>query len=117
MPAGSGRGTPLFTFPRLYCCSARSRSGCWPSSSGRARRRSMLPTVGANPEMRMHFSYTREAAWYSSANCSACLLAVLLLANVFNYMDRSLIGTLADPIGRDLRISDTELGIIGGLAF
>ena len=67
--------------------------------------------------MRIHSSHTREAAWYSSVNCSACLLAVLLLANVFNYMDRSLIGTLADPIGRDLRISDTELGIIGGLAF
>ena len=65
----------------------------------------------------MDSSYTREAAWYSSANCSACLLAVLLLANIFNYMDRSLIGTLADPIGRDLRISDTELGVIGGLAF
>jgi MFS family permease len=37
--------------------------------------------------------------------------------NTFNYLDRSLIGTLADPIGRELRISDTQFGIIGGVAF
>jgi predicted MFS family arabinose efflux permease len=58
-----------------------------------------------------------KSAWYSSTSCPACLLGVLLLINIFNYMDRSLIGTLADPISRELRISDTELGIIGGLAF
>jgi MFS family permease len=56
-------------------------------------------------------------AWYSSVRCAACLLCVLLLINTFNYLDRSLIGTLADPIGRELRISDTQFGIIGGVAF
>ncbi|MBW8296364.1 MFS transporter [Sphingopyxis sp.] len=47
----------------------------------------------------------------------AFLLAVLTLANAVNYMDRSLIFVLGEPIKRDLGLSDVELGLLHGLAF
>ncbi len=45
------------------------------------------------------------------------VLAVLLLAYVFNFIDRQIIGILAVPIKSDLRLSDSQLGLMGGLAF
>lgn len=45
------------------------------------------------------------------------LLAMLLLAYVFNFLDRQILGILAQPIKADLGLSDTEFGAIGGLAF
>jgi MFS transporter, Spinster family, sphingosine-1-phosphate transporter len=45
------------------------------------------------------------------------LVIVLLLINIINYLDRSLIGTLGDPIERDLHLTDGQLGIVGGVAF
>ncbi|AKH42890.1 MFS family permease [Altererythrobacter atlanticus] len=44
-------------------------------------------------------------------------LFVLFLANVFNQGDRILFGTVVDPIGRDLAISDTEMSLASGLFF
>jgi MFS family permease len=45
------------------------------------------------------------------------LLASLILVNVINMMDRSLTGILGESIRLDLKLSDTQLGIIGGAAF
>jgi len=45
------------------------------------------------------------------------MLAVLLLAYIFNYVDRQIVGILAVPIKSDLGLSDTEVGLMGGLAF
>ena len=45
------------------------------------------------------------------------LLAVLLLAYIFNYIDRQIVGILAVPIKGDLGLSDTQVGLMGGLAF
>ena len=45
------------------------------------------------------------------------LIAILLLAYIFNYIDRQIIGILAVPIKADLGLSDTQLGLMGGLAF
>lgn len=44
---------------------------------------------------------------------------VLLLALVFaiNFMDRQIVAILAEPIRRDLALSDTELGLLYGFAF
>jgi MFS family permease len=41
----------------------------------------------------------------------------LLLAYIFNFLDRQILGILAQPIKADLHLSDTEFGAIGGLAF
>ena len=45
------------------------------------------------------------------------VLALLLLAYIFNFLDRQILGILAGPIITDLKLSDAEFGAIGGLAF
>lgn len=45
------------------------------------------------------------------------VLFFLLLAYIFNFLDRQILGILAQPIKADLNLSDTEFGAIGGLAF
>ena len=45
------------------------------------------------------------------------VLALLLLAYILNFLDRQILGILAQPIKADLKLSDTEFGAIGGLAF
>lgn len=45
------------------------------------------------------------------------MLAVLLLAYVFNFIDRQIIGVLAVPIKADLALTDTQLSLMGGIAF
>lgn len=45
------------------------------------------------------------------------MLALLLIAYIFNFLDRQILGILAQPIKADLHLSDTQFGAIGGLAF
>jgi predicted MFS family arabinose efflux permease len=45
------------------------------------------------------------------------VLALLLVAYIFNFLDRQILGILAQPIKADLHLSDTQFGAIGGLAF
>jgi len=45
------------------------------------------------------------------------VLAVLLLAYIFNFIDRQIIGVLAIPIKAELELSDTQLSLMGGIAF
>ena len=45
------------------------------------------------------------------------ILWVLLIVYVFNFLDRQIVNILAEPIGRDLKLSDTQLGLMTGLAF
>jgi MFS family permease len=45
------------------------------------------------------------------------VLLVLLLAYIFNFVDRQIIGILAMPIKAELGLSNTQLGLMGGLAF
>jgi MFS family permease len=45
------------------------------------------------------------------------LLTVLLLAYILNFLDRQILGILAQPIKADLHLSDSQFGAIGGLAF
>ena len=44
-------------------------------------------------------------------------LLLLGLVTLLNQMDRLLLSTLAEPIRRDLNLSDTQLGLLTGLAF
>lgn len=45
------------------------------------------------------------------------VLLMLLGVYVLNYVDRQIVGILAEPIKKDLNLSDTQLGMMGGLAF
>jgi predicted MFS family arabinose efflux permease len=45
------------------------------------------------------------------------VLALLLLAYIFNFLDRQILAILAQPIKADLHLTDTQFGAIGGLAF
>ncbi|MCL9999288.1 MAG: MFS transporter [Erythrobacter sp.] len=44
-------------------------------------------------------------------------LWVLLTVYVFNFIDRQIVNILAEPIARDLDLSDTQIGLMTGLAF
>ena len=45
------------------------------------------------------------------------VLLLLLLAYIFNFIDRQIIGILAVPIKAELALSDRQLGLMGGVAF
>lgn len=44
-------------------------------------------------------------------------LWILLTVYVFNFIDRQIVNILAEPIARDLNLSDTQIGLMTGLAF
>jgi MFS family permease len=52
---------------------------------------------------------TSFAAWYS--------VAVLMLMYIFSFIDRTTISLIVEPMKRDLQISDTQIGMLQGLAF
>lgn len=45
------------------------------------------------------------------------MLALLLIAYIFNFLDRQILGILGPSIQADLHLSDAEFGAIGGTAF
>src|SRR3984957_17933718 len=45
------------------------------------------------------------------------VLTFLLLAYTFNFIDRTIIATIGQAIKVDLKITDTQLGLLGGLSF
>ena len=45
------------------------------------------------------------------------VLGVLFLVYVFNFIDRQVLSILIDPIKADLGVSDTQMGLLVGLAF
>jgi predicted MFS family arabinose efflux permease len=45
------------------------------------------------------------------------VLGLLLLAYIFNFLDREILGILGPSIQADLHLSNTEFGVIGGTAF
>ncbi len=45
------------------------------------------------------------------------VMFMLVLVYTFNFIDRQIVGILAVPIKTDLGLTDTELGLMGGLAF
>ncbi len=47
----------------------------------------------------------------------AYTLFILVVVYTFNFIDRQIIGILAVPIKADLGLTDTQLGLMGGLAF
>jgi MFS family permease len=47
----------------------------------------------------------------------AYMLFILVVVYTFNFIDRQIVGILAVPIKADLGLTDTQLGLMGGLAF
>ena len=47
----------------------------------------------------------------------AFVLAMLVLVYTFNFIDRQIVAILAVPIKADLKLTDSQLGLMGGLAF
>jgi MFS family permease len=45
------------------------------------------------------------------------VLVVLVIVYTFNFIDRQIVGILAVPIKTELHLSDSQLGLMGGLAF
>lgn len=45
------------------------------------------------------------------------VLALLLLAYVFNFLDRQILSILAIPISAELGLTKTQMGLMGGIAF
>ncbi|PXA78510.1 MFS transporter [Caulobacter sp. D4A] len=57
-----------------------------------------------------------EAPLYSKGY-KASVLALLLATYTFNFIDRTIIATIGQAIKVDLHLSDTQLGLLGGLYF
>ena len=45
------------------------------------------------------------------------LLWTLLIVYILNFLDRQIVNILAEDISRDLKLSDTQIGLMTGLAF
>ena len=53
--------------------------------------------------------FTNAYRWYA--------LGLLVVVYIFNFIDRSILGILVEPIKQDLGVSDTLMGFLGGIAF
>ncbi len=45
------------------------------------------------------------------------LMWTLLVVYIFNFLDRQIVNILAEPISKELNLSDTQIGLMTGLAF
>lgn len=52
-----------------------------------------------------------------SPGYSAYVLLILIVVYTFNFIDRQIVGILAVPIKAELALTDTQLSLMGGLAF
>ena len=52
-----------------------------------------------------------------SASYKRGVVLLLMLAYTFNAMDRSIISIIGQSMKLDLKLSDTQLGLLGGTAF
>jgi len=62
-------------------------------------------------------SETGNAASRYSPAYKNLVLTLLTLAYTLNFIDRTIIATIGQAIKVDLKITDTQLGLLGGLAF
>ncbi|MFV3077788.1 spinster family MFS transporter [Niveispirillum fermenti] len=58
-----------------------------------------------------------DADGHGTPGYRALVLAMLLLVYIFNFIDRQILGILAVPVKAELGLSDTQLGLLGGIAF
>jgi len=53
----------------------------------------------------------------TSTTYRSYVMFILVVVYTFNFIDRQIVGILAIPIKADLGLTDTQLGLMGGLAF
>ena len=53
----------------------------------------------------------------TSRRSASVVLALLLVAYIFNYLDRQILGILAGPIIADLHLNDRQFGLLSGPPF
>ncbi|HZB93044.1 MAG TPA: MFS transporter [Stellaceae bacterium] len=58
-----------------------------------------------------------EARRYPSAGYAWYVCAVLLLAYIFSFLDRTIVGLLVIPIEHDLGLNDTQVSLLQGFSF
>lgn len=59
----------------------------------------------------------RAAGFSATASYRRYALVLLLLVYVFNFVDRQILSVLLESIKREFNFSDTQLGLLGGIAF
>ena len=57
------------------------------------------------------------ASWAPSESYRSVVVGFLLAAYTINFVDRSIVGIIGQAIKVDLKITDTQLGLLGGMAF
>src|SRR3981189_3231522 len=57
-----------------------------------------------------------ESSYYPSSFAAWYSVAVLMLMYIFSFIDRTTISLIVEPMKRDLHISDTQIGMLQGLA-
>ena len=60
---------------------------------------------------------TEQTTGYGSRAYRAYVLFALIVVYTFNFIDRTLIGVLGEPIRETFGLSDTMMGLLSGLAF
>ena len=60
---------------------------------------------------------TTESVAQRPSRYPLLVLGVLIVAYTFNFLDRQILGILAGSIKKDLGLTDSQLGLMGGLAF
>jgi len=58
-----------------------------------------------------------EEAPYPSERYAWYVVSVLMLIYVFSFIDRQILSLLIEPIKKDLGVSDTQMGLLGGFTF
>jgi len=61
------------------------------------------------PDQSAGAAFSPAYRWYA--------LSMLVIVYVFNFIDRSILGILVEPIKTDLGVSDTLMGFLGGIVF
>ena len=73
----------------------------------------MQANTGATPEQTASEPVQRlYTHWYRNY-----ILVVLFLGSIINFVDRTILSILLEPIKLELQLTDTQLGLLGGLAF
>ncbi|MET0369946.1 MAG: MFS transporter [Sphingobium sp.] len=58
-----------------------------------------------------------EAPAFWTARRRHYVLFILCLVGIFNFIDRQILAILLEPIKHDLQVSDTQMGLLSGVAF
>lgn len=61
--------------------------------------------------------YDRNDDWQKMIKNKQYVIFMLLLVSIFNFTDHMIFSLLMEPIKIDLSLSDTQLGLLSGLAF